>query len=136
TNLDPGDVVRVVLERAQRLTRANGAVVEVLDGDEVEYWAATGTAAAQVGLRLRASRSFSGLAVRLGRALCCEDSETDPRVDRDACRRVGLRSMIVVPLRHGDEVAGVLKVASRVPRVFGPNDVRALELLASPVAAA
>lgn len=134
-NLDPHDVVAVVMERAQQLTRAGGAVVEVLDGDDMVLWAAGGMAAGHVGLRIPASRSLSGLALRMGCALRCDDSETDPRVDREACRRIGLRSLVVVPLRHDGSVHGVLEVLSPVPCAFGPNDVRALELLASMIAA-
>ena len=44
--------------------------------------------------------------------LYCQDSETDPRVNREACRRVGLRSMAVVPLFYEEEVIGVLKIYS------------------------
>ena len=51
--------------------------------------------------------------------LSCEDTETDGRVDREACRLTGIRSMVCVPLRQGDNPIGVLKVsASRRARDF------------------
>ena len=55
-----------------------------------------------LGLRLARKGSLSGLCVQTGDILRCEDSEIDPRVDREACRRVGLRSMVVTPLKHLD----------------------------------
>jgi hypothetical protein len=61
--LDPGVVMRVVAERAQLLTEAAGGIVELLDGDEMVYRTATGSVADQVGLRLGASTSLSGLCV-------------------------------------------------------------------------
>ena len=56
--------------------------------------------------------SLSGLCIAQNTTLYCKDSETDERVDREACRRVGLRSMAVVPLIHCDEPIGVLKIYS------------------------
>src|SRR5690349_5677823 len=47
--LDPHKVVDVVTRRAQELTHATGAVVELLDGDELVYWSASGTVTSQLG---------------------------------------------------------------------------------------
>jgi EAL domain-containing protein (putative c-di-GMP-specific phosphodiesterase class I) len=67
--------------------------------------------------------------VKTGCVLQCDDSETDPRVDLDACRRVGLRSMLVAPLPYGDVVIGVLKVVAPWVGAYHAEDVRTLELL-------
>ncbi|HWG91178.1 MAG TPA: PAS domain S-box protein [Candidatus Thermoplasmatota archaeon] len=131
----PG-LMHLVAERTQELTGAAGAVIEILEGDEMVYRAATGTIAPHLGLRLKAATSLSGLCVREGRALRCDDSETDPRVDREACRRVGVRSMIVVPLPHASGVAGVLKVMSPHPGGFDGSDLQTLELMAGLIGAA
>ena len=112
--LDLSAVMTFVAERAQRITGAHGAVVELAEGEEMVYRAASGILQNHIGLRLQRSGSLTGLCVEKGFALRCEDSESDPRVDREACRRIGLRSMIVVPLRHDDAVAGVLKVKDGV----------------------
>lgn len=127
--LDLDAVLALVLDRATRLTGADAAVVELLDEDDAEtlvYRAASGRAASFVGLRLSVATSLSGRAVRSGAVLQCADSEEDPRVDRDACRRVGARSMLVVPLRHGATTVGVLKVASPAPGAFDDEDAGAL----------
>jgi diguanylate cyclase (GGDEF)-like protein/PAS domain S-box-containing protein len=89
-----------------------------------------------VGLRLPVATSLSGRAVRSGEVLRCDDAEADPRVDREACRRVGARSLLLVPLRHGGATVGVLKVASPAPGVFGDEDAGALELLGGLITAA
>ena len=127
--LDLNSVVSVVTRRAQELTASSGAVVELIDGDELVYWAATGTVEPLLGLRVRADNSLSGLAARTGRVLRCDDSEADARVDRAACRKAGLRSMLVAPLPYGERVIGVLKVVSPWVRAYSENDVRTLELL-------
>jgi len=87
-------------------------------------------------LRLKRNGSLSGLCVESGEILRCLDSEIDPRVDREACRRVGLRSMIVTPLRHVDTTVGVLKVVGAAPGAFTDDDIRSLELMSELIAAA
>jgi diguanylate cyclase (GGDEF)-like protein len=133
---DLGAVMALVAERARTLTHAMGAVVELAEGSEMVYRAAAGAVESHLGLRLSRAHSLSGLCVQQGHALCCEDSETDQRVDRVACRRVGLRSMVVVPLRHHDTVIGVLKVMSERVAAFAADDLRVLGLMSDLIAAA
>ena len=133
--LDLSAVMAYVAERAQKITGAQGAVVELAENGEMVYRAASGILHNHLGLRLRMDGSLSGLCVVKGMALRCVDSETDPRVDRDACRRIGLRSMIVVPLRHQDTVAGVLKVVSETPGAFDDLDIHLLDLMSDLIAA-
>lgn len=134
--LDLEGVMARVARDAQRLTRASGAVVELAEGEDMVYRAVCGIAASQLGLRLKRATSLSGLTVRMGTPLRCDDSEHDPRVDRDACRRVGLRSMVVVPLTYDDSAVGALKVMGDRPAAFGDDDVRLLELMSELIAAA
>jgi diguanylate cyclase (GGDEF)-like protein len=134
--LDADEVMRVVAESAQAITGATGGVVELAEGHEMVYRAATGTAATFVGTRLERAGSLSGLCVKTGAVLRCDDSEIDDRVDRNACRRIGLRSMLVVPLLQLGGPAGVLKVTSPDPAAFDEQDVETLELLAGFIAAA
>lgn len=134
--LDLGEVMALVARRAQLLTNAAGAVVELAEGEQMVYRAAAGIAEPQLGLRLQRHGSLSGLCVAQGQSLYCQDSETDERVDRAACRKVGLRSMIVVPLHHLQVPVGVLKVASPLPNAFGDADMQLLGLMSELIAAA
>ncbi|HKC77870.1 MAG TPA: sensor domain-containing diguanylate cyclase, partial [Gaiellaceae bacterium] len=136
SDLDLDAVLGTVVHEAQRLTGADAAVVEIPDGAELVYRAVAGTAAEHLGMRLAAATAISGLAVRTGEILVCDDSETDDRVDREACRRVGARSMVVVPLRHDAQTAGVLKVYSATGSAFGPAQIRVLTLLADMIGSA
>ncbi len=134
--LDLGGVIHFVTERVQSLTGASGAMVELAEGDEMVYRAASGMAEAQLGLRLKRSGSLSGLCVERGRILRCDDSEYDERVDREACRRVGLRSMVVAPLTHNGTTVGVLKIASPEPCAFDDQNILVLTLMRDLIAAA
>jgi hypothetical protein len=129
-------VMHLIAERAQQLTHASGAVIELVEGDELVYRAATGSAAPSVGLRLKSATSFSGLCVRTREVMRCDDAQIDPRVNREACQRVGLRSMIVVPLYHQRQVVGVLKVLSSEVQAFDETHCQVLQLMAGLLAAA
>jgi diguanylate cyclase (GGDEF)-like protein len=95
----------------------------------------SGEATPYLGIRMDRRSTLSGLALDRDQVLYCEDTEIDPRVDRRASRRVNLRSMICVPLKHHGDNVGVLKVYSPQPRRFGPADVETLNLLSDAISA-
>ncbi len=134
--LDLGGVMQFIVEQTLSLINAYGAVIELAENDEMVYRAASGSVKSQLGLRLKISSSISGLSVTTGETLVCVDSEIDDRVDREACRKVGLRSMIVIPLLHLDERIGALKAISIKPNAFSAADIQVLTLLSDVVAAA
>lgn len=129
-------VMETITHRVQQLTNATGAVVELIEGDEMVYHSVSGSASGQLGLRLKAATSLSGKCVLTGEILKCDDSEVDPRVDREACRKVGARSMIVVPLVQQDRNIGALKVLSSQANTFHEEDVHTLELMAGLITSA
>jgi signal transduction histidine kinase len=133
-NLEP--LMVSIAARARTLTEADGGVVELMEGDEMVYRAASGSMQPHLGLRLRVDGSLSGLSVRTGQVLRCDDSETDPRVARAATRRVGVRSMLVVPLVAEGRRLGVLKVVASRPHAFGEGEENTLSLLAGVMSAA
>jgi len=129
-------VMTLIAERTQKLTRASGAAIELIERDELVYRVGTGTASRHVGLRLAIASSLSGKCMRLNEILRCDDTESDPRVNREACRKIGLRSMVVVPLYHNGGAVGVLKVLATKPNAFSERDARALQLMAGLIGAA
>ncbi len=133
--LDLDEVMRVVVERAALLTRATGSVVELVDGAEMVYRAVSGSASTALGMRLKRAASLSGLCVEMKAALCSDDTSCDPRVDKEACLRVGVASMICVPLFHEDRAVGVLKVLSTQTHAFGADDIALLKLLGNIIGA-
>jgi PAS domain S-box-containing protein len=59
-----------------------------------------------------------GLAVREGQTLYSVDITQDLRCTWDECKRAGVKSFAVLPLKNGDEVIGVLGLASTLQRDF------------------
>jgi diguanylate cyclase len=133
--LDLGEVMALICQHSRILTEADGAVIELVEGDDMVYRAASGIAESQLGLRLRRDGSLSGACVKEREILTCVDSDLDERVDREACRKVGLRSMIVVPLNHLEDTVGVLKVISKSVHAFNDEDIQILGLMSELIAA-
>jgi EAL domain-containing protein (putative c-di-GMP-specific phosphodiesterase class I) len=128
---DPRLVMQRVVDQALALIPgAEGAVVELVDGEYLTYACASGSLAGHVGLRLRVATSLSGLAVQTGQTLHCRDAAVDPRVDGDACRAVGAVSMVCVPLGLESVQIGTLKVSSPRSGAFSEHDVATLGQLA------
>lgn len=123
----------LIADKIQQITGAQGAVVELDEGEDMVYRAVSGGAAHLLGLRLARENSLSGLCIAENRILYCEN---DPRVDRQAYHRVGLRSMAVVPLIHANEVVGVLKIYSDQVAAFKLRDLKLLNLMSETFAAA
>lgn len=135
-DFDLDSFMQRVVDAAQSLTDAKGAVVELVDGDEMLYRCCSEALKQHVGLRLQRAGSLSGLCVEERRVLSCLDSDTDPRVDKAACRKVGVRSMCCTPLFQTGRAVGVLKVMSAEPNAFDGDDDYLLTLLAGALGAA
>lgn len=122
-------VMDVTTARTRELTTAAAAVIELREGDQMVYHSVAGSAVGSLGVRLNVNTSLSGRSVLEARILSCTDTESDPRVDLAAARRVGARSMLCVPLFHEAAAVGVLKVYSPECAYFDDEDVKTLELM-------
>lgn len=128
-NLNLKDMMDIVVQKTNELTDASGSIIEILEGDKLIYHHAEGAALSFLGLEIPIQGSFSGLCLHLNQTLICHDSEDDDRVNREACRKVNLRSMIVTPLRYGDKTIGVLKNYSAKANHFDEVVFQAVSLL-------
>lgn len=127
---DYDDLLEVIVRFTASTTGGDGAAIEMIEGEEMVYRAASGAAAAHVGLRLPAKSSLSGQAARDRSVIRCDDAENDPRVDAVACRRIGIRSMILAPLLENAKPVGALKTFSSRAGAFDDLDAYTLQLLA------
>ena len=125
-----------VARRARQITGAGGAVVQLIDGAELIYWAASGTAEAHLGLRILLEDSYSGQCVREGQMLHCPDVEAVPEFNQEILRSRQIRSMVVVPLQHMGKIIGVLQVSSQQPNAFSDHAITLLQLMVSMIVAA
>ena len=134
--LDLNRIMNLVVDDVVSLLDCDGAVIELVDDDWLLYAAVAGRSPDLLGLRLSRSGSLSGLCLAQNALLHCRDAHTDPRVDPRACAKVGLRSMLVLPLHFREETVGVLKALSATPDHFRDADAAVLEQLCSSLSAA
>jgi N-acetylmuramoyl-L-alanine amidase/putative methionine-R-sulfoxide reductase with GAF domain len=130
------EVLQLVAERALAITGADGIAIALAEGDAIICRASAGKIAPDAGVRLDPNSGFSGACLRSGRIIRCDDVENDPRVNVQACRRLGTRSMVAVPLAGQRSVIGLLEAFSSAAYGFNDSDVRSLSLLAELILAA
>ncbi len=133
--MDLGNIMDLVTERTQSITNADGASVELVENKELVYSAVSGMADRFLGLRLGIENSLSGECMKTRVPLISNDIEKDNRVNKAACRQIGLNSMIVMPLIYSNDVVGVLKVLSSKADHFKDEDIKILELMSGLIAA-
>jgi len=122
-------VLNQIVEQACLATGATGAAIALTRDGEMVCRATTGRNAPDLGVRLD-NAGFSAECLRVGALQRCDDTETDPRVDANACRLLGVRSILVIPLWYWGEFMGIFEIFSPRPNAFGERDEQTLQALA------
>jgi putative methionine-R-sulfoxide reductase with GAF domain len=125
--------LQLLAERAQYITGASGAAIALLENGEMICRASAGPSAPALGAEVQVKSGLTGESVRSRQALRCDDAETDSRVNRESCRALGIKSVMVVPLVREQEVIGVFELLADRANAFEERDVTALERLAEMV---
>jgi TonB family protein len=124
-----------IADSAQVLTEASGVAIAIRsgddrDGEEVLCVARRGDTAPPLGSRLSTDSGISGECLMTGSVLHCDDAATDHRVDPEVCRQLGIRSIVVLPVRGKIRTAGILEVFSTQPNAFTGKQIDSLKDLA------
>jgi TonB family protein len=129
------DELAVIAQRAQAFTNASGTAIALSEGSAAEIIcrARSGSSAPEVGTSLRVEGSFTGLCIQSGKELRCDDAETDTRVDFGAIRALGIRSMVVTPIKEENRVVGVLAVFAPTAHAFTITHVAVLKTMADQI---
>jgi TonB family protein len=123
-------VLNDIVEQACLITGATGAAIVLPRDGEMVCRARSGDMAPELGVRLEGGSGLSGECLRTHQTQRCEDVLLDSRADAEASRRLGVRSVIVMPLLRRAELVGVFELFSVQPSAFGGQDERNLEILA------
>lgn len=127
---------RILDEALRLISTADGAVVQLVDGEGLRYACTAGTLTDFAGLSVPFAGTMSGAALEQASTLVCDDTESDPRVNAEIARRINTRAMICVPLHYARQRVGILKVTASEPHAFTERDVATLSGLSSFVSAA
>jgi TonB family protein len=129
-------VLNELVVRAAEATRATAAALALVRGDQMVCRAATGHLAPDLGVPLNTRDGLSGACLQTRQPQLSVDTEFDPRIDPAVSRRLGIRSILIVPVfekpvfEKNDKNArftGVLEVFSTSPAAFSHNDQKILE---------
>lgn len=121
--------LREILQQARLATAASGAVIALARGDKIVCRATLGDKAPSAGVSLNTRSGLSGACVQTREMQLCDDTLADPRVNGVACRDLGIRSIVVLPVLDGGELWGILELFSSVPHAFSESDLQALQAL-------
>jgi hypothetical protein len=123
-------ILEQIARSAQYATGASGAALVLSDGNLMSCRACSGELGPPVGTRLNLESGFTATCVQTAAVVCCDDTQTDSRLDGSSCVELGIRSILAVPVFNAQNVAGVLEVLSHEPKRFTEKHTIALQLLA------
>ena len=121
--------LQLLAERAEYIAGASGAMIALLENGQVICRASAGPAALPLGTQLQVEAGLTGESLRQKQILRCDDAEQDPRVNRQGCRALGVRSVMAMPLVRAGDVAGVFELLAGRPQAFEERDEAALARL-------
>jgi len=122
--------LQLLVERAQYITGASGAAIALREANEMICRARAGSSAPDVGDELQVDSGLTGESVRTCQLLRCDNTDSDSRVNRESCRSLGIKSVMVVPLVREQEAIGVFELLAGRTNAFEDRDITALERLA------
>ncbi|WP_169307266.1 diguanylate cyclase domain-containing protein [Chitiniphilus eburneus] len=134
--LDLDRFLKLVGDSMMRLTPAQGVVVQMIEGELLACRAGSGVGSSLIGTWVEQRSSLSGLCIAQEQVLASSDTENDPRVNQEACRRAGARALVVAPLFQAGVAVGVLMMVADHPDAFSPHDTQTLQLMAGLMGAA
>lgn len=123
------EVLRLIADRAVAITGANGAAIALAENNEIVLRAAAGDMRPGIGTPIGCNSLFSLACLRTAQIVSCEDTERDECVSLEACRSLGVRSMVALPLFSRHRVIGLLETFSELPFGFSEGDIGNLESL-------
>jgi hypothetical protein len=130
---DLNAALTLIVSRAYSITRGTGAAVALSNETGMVCRGVAGTTVPPIGTLVDTTRGFSGECIRFGKAMRCDDSAFDPRVDARACRQLDIRSILAAPVLYERDIVGLLEVFSTQPCAFDEGDVAVVERLAQTV---
>jgi hypothetical protein len=130
SHLDLASTANLVVQRILKITGAQGAALGLLEDDHLVYHAGRGILARQVGQSMRPEATLSSSTLTHGVILRCTDAGTDFRVNPEITKRLGIGSLISVPIFHAGMVDGALELVFAKKDAFHDQDVRTCQLMA------
>jgi len=111
-----------------------GAAIALDIGNCFECQASRGQSAPPCGTLCYPGAGLTGACLAMGEIQVCNNTEDDSRVDRLACQQLGVKSVLVVPIRNGSAIIGVVEALSSDTDTFDEQKLACITRLAGRVA--
>jgi putative methionine-R-sulfoxide reductase with GAF domain len=128
--VDASSALRLIAARVLKLTGASGIAIGVIQGREIVYRAATGTASQDEKLRVPIESSLSEQCVTKAQMARYPDTAAQPAIFAQLCHQCGTKSLLTAPVLHDAKVVGVLELRSDRADSFHESDAHIAELMA------
>ena len=128
--VDAASALRLIAARALNLTGASGVAIGIIEGREIIYRVATGTASQDEKLRVPIESSLSEQCVSKAHVVVYPDTEAQPAIFAQLCHQCGTKSLLAAPVLHDSNVVGVLELRSDRADSFHKTDAHIAELMA------
>ncbi len=130
SHLEFQEAIELICERAQRIVHADGALIGMLSESRLVYSAGSGNAMRLVGHVVPADACLTTECLTNGATLHSPDVESDYLLDAALCGKLGIRSLIAVPIYYEGSVVGSLQLHFEQVDAFQEPDIRSCQLLA------
>lgn len=137
--LDPSQLYRILARETSRVLRWDVFFVAIgtKASNEIELVFLTDTGAEIAQRSIPAGAGLTGKAIQSGELVFYEQGIKEKDVDEDIYEgRRKPRSIVVAPMRFGEEVLGAVCVQSYKSEVYGPSQFRLLQTIAAQAAIA
>ena len=126
--LELSAILHSASERVRYITGATGVALALCESeaDEMICRAGSGPTAPEVGTRMNIQSGITAESIRTRQTLRCDEASTDPRVNQETCKALGIESVMVMPLIVGASVVGILELFGHQPSAFGERDAKTL----------
>ncbi len=129
--LELATAAKLIADRLRTMTDSAGVSISLTTNGVLKCVAESGAAAKVPGNSITAHSLVATERLRNGRVFQSADAQRDLRVDIPACRELGVRALLAVPIQQSGEIAGLVEVRWGKPDAFHESDVRTCQLMAA-----
>jgi signal transduction histidine kinase len=126
---DSEAIMHILANHGMELTAATSASIGVRDGNELYFPVNEGATAGWADRRFPLDSTLTGQCLLSGELTCVPDLETHSLSTSSTANAAGIRSTLIVPLRHRDQTVAALSLVAPEPDAFSDTDILVTQLL-------
>jgi hypothetical protein len=129
--MDLDAATKLIADRLRTMTSSAGVSINLTTNGILKGVAESGAAARVPGNSLASHSLVATERLRNGRVFQSADAQKDIRLDIAACRQLGVRALLAVPIQGLGEIAGLIEVRWSKPDAVHESDVHTCQLMAA-----